>query len=811
MKTLKNGINMLQKKQFRVFIFLFFITYMVVAQHGNVHLFRSFFEQSEGIKGQSKNLSTPFNTAGNKLYMIGHQDGTFPDMGWHIPGEMGGIWHHPIKLMDGFEVAIALNGSTIKLDKAHSFINFPFGNQQLYTPVSDVIEVERLQFVPDNMNGICIYFYIKNKSKQVINIKFEMTNQVNLRPVWLGERTKMIDSEDISTFDERQQYWISKDQNNPWYVVCGSTLLAVSHHVLGSKPNKPNTSIIKSVYEIQIQPQEMFEVPYFIAGSSTVLSEATQTYKTISSTTNQLLIAKKNRVLSLDHYSTLTIDDKALENTFRWLKYASDWLTQEVSGVGRGIVAGLADYPWWFGGDLSYTLKGLIRMGQKDLVYSSIDLISNISDKNNGNGRIVHEVSTNGAVYNLGNVCETPQFVSLIWDVYCWTGDEAFLKKFFPKVTSGLTWLMQENDFDKNGLPDGNGMMEIHGLNSEMIDVAAYSQKAFDDASKMALVLNNENLSKKYKKQADYLKNKINNDFWVANFNSYADFIGTKQEALHLAKDAIVRADTLQNDWAVKELQQSQSIIENETSNQKKGFVLFHNWVVNTPMETGIASYNNAIKALNTASAYTNQYGMYVTGIDKNKLSESENTINRKSFTYTGTVMTLPTGVQIIAENNYGRQDKAYELMKKVVKTFSYALPGSMYEASPDYGMMTQAWNVYAFGTPIVSQFFGIQPLSYKKFVSISPQLPSVWQHGALEHICMGQNEIDIRFEKHLNRQTFKIIQKKKDWTIHFEQPAGNYKIWILNGKNVKPIKKGTKEYILLKGNNTKTINLYFN
>ena len=35
--------------------------------------------------------------------MVGHQDGSFPELGWHIAGEMGGIWDHPIKLMDGFD------------------------------------------------------------------------------------------------------------------------------------------------------------------------------------------------------------------------------------------------------------------------------------------------------------------------------------------------------------------------------------------------------------------------------------------------------------------------------------------------------------------------------------------------------------------------------------------------------------------------------------------------------------------------------------------------------------------------------------
>ena len=55
---------------------------------------------------------------------------------------------------------------------------------------------------------------------------------------------------------------------------------------------------------------------------------------------------------------------------------------------------------------------------------------------------------------------------------------------------------MAENDANGNGFPEGFGMMEIHGLDSEMIDVASYTQKAFDDASKIAKVLGKDSLAK---------------------------------------------------------------------------------------------------------------------------------------------------------------------------------------------------------------------------------------------------------------------------------------------------------------------------
>ncbi len=51
--------------------------------------------------------------------------------------------------------------------------------------------------------------------------------------------------------------------------------------------------------------------------------------------------------------------------------------------------------------------------------------------------------------------------------------------------------------------------------------------------------LKQELLAKDYQQKADLLKVKINTQFWVEKDHSYADFIATKQQALHLMEDAI--------------------------------------------------------------------------------------------------------------------------------------------------------------------------------------------------------------------------------------------------------------------------------
>ncbi|WP_439505165.1 alpha-L-rhamnosidase-related protein [Sediminibacterium sp.] len=755
------------------------------------------FKYAPSLKGKPVFLGTPFNTAGDKLYLIGHQDGSFPDLGWHVKDEMGGIWHHPIKLMDGFEASIQVGAKKYMFDKATDFVNYPFGNKHIYTVGSTPLSIERYQFVPDQLPGVQIEYAIKNSSNQTIQIQFHFEAVSNLMPVWLGERTGMVNSKDLASYDPPNNRWMVKDSLNPWYVIYGTTVKGDASQMIYSKKNKPNTTITNTTYKIEIKPNSIFYLPFTIAGSAISKEQAILHYTQLNNTAAQLLTIKKKRVLNLNNFARLTLNDHAITTSFEWLKYNSDWLTLDVDGIGRGVVAGLPDYPWWFGGDMAYTLKGLIALGRKDLVYSSIDLIHRISEKTNGNGRIVHEVSTNGAVFNPGNVNETPQFISLIWEVFCWTGDREFLLKYLPSVVKGLNWVLTENDADKNLLPDGAGMMEIHGLTSEMIDVAAYTQKAFADAAKMAWYLKQDSLARDYQQKADLLKEKINSQFWVEKNQSYADFIATKSQALHLIEDAIVRADTLGNKWAVAALKQMQSQTIADTATNNKGFVMHHNWVVNTPLETGIAEKDQAIKALNTAKRFSNGFGMYVTGIDKNEKRDLQEysyaaSVGKNDFTYTGTVMTLPTAVQIIAENNYRRPNEAFNLLKRVDKTFGYALPGSMYEVSPDYGMMTQAWNVYAYGEPIVKQFFGIQPQAYNKQLKLSPSLPTALTYGKLDNVIMGENSVSVDFKKTSNAITFTVKQTANDWDILFEQPAGKYKVWKLNGKLIQPEKIGS-------------------
>ncbi|MEO1013018.1 MAG: glycogen debranching protein [Bacteroidota bacterium] len=728
--------------------------------------------ESPSLTGKPEYLDSPFVTAGNRVYMVGHQDGSFPELGWHIKDEMGGIWNHPIKLMDGFDLHLVWKDQTAILNKAQTFVNYPFANSQEYLIPEKDLKIVRYQFVPDDKEGLVVQYLLENTGKTVQDLKVQFVGHTDLRPTWLGERTQMVDSIDSGQYNPRLDAWTVKDSGNPWYVLFGADQKSERHcEAYNSYAGKGISRQLE--YSLSLASGNEKTLTFFVAGSYSSGKAAEETYANLRANAFTYLSAKKERYRALAEKTKLTIPDKKMQEAFEWLKYNCDWLVRTVPEIGTGITAGIPDYPWWFGVDSEYALKGYMAIGQTDAVYSTIRLLDSVSNAVNGNGKIIHEMSSNGAVFNDGNINETPQFASLIWDMYLWNGDKAFLKTYFPNIKKGLHWLMAKNDGNKNGFPDGFGMMEIHGLDSEMIDVATYTQRAFADASKIAAELGDTTLSAQYQKIADELKDKINSEFWSEEFNSYADFRGTDAQALHLIKDAIIRADTLNKPWAIAELKQTQKKILKNPAPGTRSFVLHHNWVVNTPMEMGIADSVRAIKALNTAEQFVNPFGVFVTGIDRDVSAGSDDGSFKggKVFSYTGAVMTLPTGVQAIAENNYGRPDKALEYLKRMTRSFGYALPGSMYEVSPDYGMMVQAWNIYSYAEPIVRQFFGLDPRASEKRISITPQMPSDWDRASLENVAIGDNEISIYYTMINGVLDIKVSQTDPDWEIKVVLP----------------------------------------
>ena len=148
-----------------------------------------------------------------------------------------------------------------------------------------------------------------------------------------------------------------------------------------------------------------------------------------------------------------------------------------------------------------------------------------MSEKTNGNGRIIHEVTTNGVVFNPGNTQETPHFVMAVWEAFRWTGDEGFLRELYPLCRKGvMEWLLGAQDTDGDLFPEGYGITEVAGLNWELIDTAVYTHGALRPSARWRRILGDPN-SEKAQELAARLAKAIEERYWLEEEGLYADLI----------------------------------------------------------------------------------------------------------------------------------------------------------------------------------------------------------------------------------------------------------------------------------------------
>jgi hypothetical protein len=746
--------------------------------NANAAFAQSGASEMTGLSNSSENSEKRYITAGDRSYFVGTQDGNFPDLGSHVKGEMGGLWLPPIKLLDGFWAKLTdEKGDAEWLSHAREFVSFPYGSKFLYAPVLGGIEVERFQYCPQGKAGMVVEYSIKNDSKDFRKLTIEFVAKTDVSPVWFSKENKINDAADSISWNAQRLVFVAKDNNNPWFAVWGSGTPAMAHAVGTSTPivTMGLGKQASTTHSMQLKAGQRMTMLFFIAGSDKNVESALSSYDDIFKNHDKLLADKQSYYASIIDRGEIEVPDKKLQTAYTWAKVNSEWLVCDLPGYGRFLGAGAIEYPWLFGCDNSYALQGVVAAGEHELAKSTLRVIKHVSEKTNGNGRIIHEMSSNGFVYNKGNTQETAHFAVAVWKVFEWTGDVTFLKEMYPYIKQGIHWLLTTQDENRNMFPEGYGIMEVRGLNAELIDVAVYTQQALEAASKMAAVLKESAVEKGYAEQAKKLKDKINKLFWDDAEGSYCDFYGTREQAIATTRAAIeqVQMDIKAGDNAADEKQQEfyndlLRRLNTIPEGTQKGWFTNKNWVISTPMESGIAPANKAIGLLDKVrSEHTGEYGPFLSAVEGKRM------------------MTIATGVQAAAEAAYGRTEEAMWYVDKIVQTFGRELPGSISEMMPDYGCPVQAWTMYGLAVPLLTHVFGMHPDAYHQTIMLSPNLPSAWDHIKISKLPVGNNSISFDVRKTGAVTTYNISCDRDDWTFVLQVYGLRGAKYTLNGKSM--------------------------
>lgn len=737
------------------------------------------------ISNRGRTPEQPYVTAGDRAYLIGTQDGNFPDMGQHVPGEMGGLWLPPIKLIDAFQARIVdvETDREALLAASAEMIAYPYGNRFEYGAVLHDLYVDRFQFSPDRKPGLIVQYRLKNDSDRVRRLRFQWTVKTDLRPGWYADRLGIKDGQDVVDWHASDGVFVARDTDNSWFCVWGALPFAGARPVEQPDPLHTNGRGVTaaSAHTITVDAHSTATLTFFISGSTTSEKDAIATYESLSRQHVALLADKAAHYASIVNRARIGIPDQRLQQVYDWSRINMEWLVRDVPGAGRGLSGGFMEYPWWFGTE-TYSLQALIASGDFELAKQTLRLLRKQSDKVNGNGRIVHEITTDAAVANPGNTQETAQFILTIGKLFEWTGDRDFAREMYPAMKRGIEWLLGAMDPDKNLFPQGYGIMEVYGLNAELIDVAVYTQQALEAAARIAEVLNDLDARERYRRLAVDLKERINRRFWSEQDDSYADFYGSRAQAVAAAEGAIKQiglkgADKLtgRDRQLIGHYEQLKAKFS-AMPEAERSWITNKNWVIATPMETGIAPRARALRLLDTIRRENSgEYGPYLSAVERQAM------------------MTISTGVQAVAESNYGRTDAAMWYIDKIVRTFNRVTPGSMSEMMPDYGCFTIAWTSYGIVVPLIEHVFGIRPDAANRTVVFEPHLPSGWQDISIDALPVGTNLISFSRTATAEGVIYAIEAKENGWSFILREGATSSAHYFLNGRQIHPSSAGIR------------------
>jgi hypothetical protein len=738
--------------------------------------------------------------AGTRAHSIAFEDGRFYANGWHITGEMGGVWAPPLKLVDG--VWFGLDGQWV--GPATKFTS-GWGYTRFDLPTTAGLKLQRTDFVPDGRRGALFGLTITNPgAARTAKLSVDAHSELMGQYPWgfSGVTPNASDNlPDKGSFDG-QNLRFSDDGALPgapvhhYAALVGTAMKPDSgtigdqfwgpqpgHRCTGTEPGAPADPKPSQcddgpfgrgtggelTYSVSLPANGSKTVWLAVAGSDEGMAPAEQELSQVLQNPDAQLAAKIASREQLARATRLSLPgDPLVQNAVDWGKQNIADLTKtannlQIRWTNQGkqfpaplgtvpeatfIGAGFPDYPWAFGTDAEYTAFASVSVGQFDAIKGHLRALRDISDiLNNRSGVVVHEAVSDGSIWFGHDSRQTNPDGTVTYD---FNTDETVK---FPSAVA-LLWRWTGDD----------------RFRDEMYDFAVrnlrYVVRTLDaDHDGWPEGLGNVERSGMGPEKLD------NTVYFIRGLYDLADMARSKHDgatfawAMNLARDLQQRFDRT---WWFQAAQQYADSLgaNNQQSFQK-------HWIGQTPMEAELRINGQTVPGL-----APNGHGTTALAGRENECYSGERPLNRGLF-HTGcgggangqgekVIFGLTTSIQSIGEGNYGR------LGPEEQQRYSHAIAETMFSEpatggtpdeqpgatpetfpAPDQGanidrcwtcrsMFMQAWNNYGTMWAVVHQWLGVRPDLGNGQLEVVPQVPQGQSRVAGSNILLGNGSVDV-------------------------------------------------------------------
>ena len=782
-----------------------------------------------------------FVVTGDRAWALGTADGRYPAAGFHTRGEMGGFWLPNLKLLDGMWFNI--NGDWIgRATKTTS----GWGYVRTDLPVTDGVQASRTDFVPRGVSGALVGLSLRADRTRTITLRADAHSELLSSYPWGETEPSQIEVNLADSASIQGKHLLFRDKGRPqrpnfeshdWAAAFGTELSPYETET-GRAFRGPQEAVIcpasgpdappqpercddteygrgaggQLAYKVRLRAGEVKTVWFGVGGSVSGPAQArAELRKALDNPEAALraIVGSRERLNTLSDVSLP--GNRLLEDSVAWSKQmlaASEQRVEDmqlrVVNAGRAypppagtlssmrwLGAGWPDYTWLFGTDGEYTAFAAVVAGQFGPIKDHLRALRDVSEiVNEGSGKIVHEVTPDGAVYfganaDPGNTDESSKYPSAVALVWRWSGDERFLKDLYPASKEAMEFVAGLDE-DGDGWPGGLGNVERPGMGEEKLDNAVYTIRGYADLADMAQAMGDDETRRWAVGKARALLETFEETWWYGgDTRSYAD-----------------------------------SLID--PGNEK---VFQRHWIGLTPTDAVLPrlpgraagplasrQHGNATLNEHEEPCYTGELGLFHTGTGPTSApagnpGPSCDTVV-SAVPGERSIFTLNSAIAAVSEGNYGRlganQQQFYMNgnARSQLDPDIWEMPGAMPEIvpSPDFepnidrlfterSMVLQAWGAYGVLWPVIHQWLGVSPDIGRGRVSVVPQLPESETKASVNTVKLGLIAIDVAAERQGSTYTTTVSRHGRvDLRIGAVLPDGaTVTSATLNGSPVKP------------------------
>jgi hypothetical protein len=771
---------------------------------------------------------------GDRAYALSTADSLYPAAGFHTRGEMGGIWSPPIKLVDGVWLRLGDAGQGDPHGVPATATTAGYGYTRTTYADAGPVSATRTDFVPDGVRATVVGLTLTARRSTTVPLAMDAHSELMDVYPW-GETTpnqttyNLPDSGAVSDgallFRETGTPPVANASAHDWAAVVGGQRRA-SGSELGpdhrgpqdpavicpatgtADPRCDDTAFGKGTggqlrWDVRLKAGERTTLWFAVAGSDQGTAAARREFRTALANPERLLARKVASRLQIGSHTQVSLPgDRLLERSIAWSKQNLADSVQESHDLqlravregkaypapagtlasARWLGAGWPDYPWMFGTDGEYTTFASVAMGQFDDIKAHLRSLRDVSEiVNEGSGKVVHEVTSNGAVYfgtndSAGNTDETAKFPSAVALVWRFTGDDAFRDDLYDFTVRNMHHVVEDLDADGDGWPEGLGNVERNGMGVEKLDNTVYTIRGLRDLADLA------------RSKGD---------------SATVDWASSHAASLESAFDAAW--------WFGGDTHQYADSIDDPADPTNDNTKIFQrHWIGVTPMDAVLVRPGQADHPLaddvhgpealeqRQQPCYTGETGLFHTGTGPtsaaggNKGAACDSVFS--SVQSERSIFSLNTAIMAVAEGNFGRlgadQQQRYttDNAKIQLDPDLWEMPGAMPEIaplSPDFGSnidkplnerssLLQAWGTYGTLWPVVHQQLGVDPDLGRGALSVVPQIPAGQDRIAGRDIRLGRGSIDVTATRTSTRLTTVVRQQvRAALTIGHVLPAG--------------------------------------